>query len=347
MAIPVEPVLPFEKVMPTESEIISRIRHRSHTRVDVLIGIGDDAAVLKNTSETDLLACCDLMVEGVHFRLDWTTPRMLGRKALAVNLSDIAAMGGVPKFAMISVALTSDCSAEFVDELFGGIAELANEHGVSIVGGDTSSSRDSLFIDVSVIGECETGKAITRRGAKTGDKIYVSGSLGASALGLSLLKEGSRLEELKVRSDAKQKAIIKHLAPEPRLKLGRALREAGLATSMIDISDGLSTDLWHILDESHAGALIHAEAIPIAGCVLSLSRGTQGIDPLKLALNGGEDYELLFTVRPESEKQLMALAETLGTKITAIGEIFGDTRLSIERNGAIELLERTGYEHLI
>ena len=333
--------------MPTESEIISRIRHRSHTRVDVLIGIGDDAAVLKNTSETDLLACCDLMVEGVHFRLDWTTPRMLGRKALAVNLSDIAAMGGVPKFAMISVALTSDCSAEFVDELFGGIAELANEHGVSIVGGDTSSSRDSLFIDVSVIGECETGKAITRRGAKTGDKIYVSGSLGASALGLSLLKEGSRLEELKVRSDAKQKAIIKHLAPEPRLKLGRALREAGLATSMIDISDGLSTDLWHILDESHAGALIHAEAVPIAGCVLSLSRGTQGIDPLKLALNGGEDYELLFTVRPESETQLMALAEPLGTKITAIGEIFGDTRLSIERNGAIELLERTGYEHLI
>jgi thiamine-monophosphate kinase len=287
------------------------------------------------------------MVEGVHFRLDWTTPRMLGRKALAVNLSDIAAMGGVPKFAMISVALPGHCSAEFVDELFEGVAELADEHGVSIIGGDTSSSRDSLFIDVSVIGECETGKAITRRGAKTGDKIYVSGSLGASALGLSLLKEGCRLEDLKDRSDAKQQAIFKQLAPEPQLKLGRALGKAGLATSMIDISDGLSTDLWHILDESHAGALIHAEAVPIAGCVASLSRGTQGIDPLRLALDGGEDYELLFTVRPESEKQLMALAEPLGTRITAIGEIVDDTHLSIERSGAIESVERSGYEHSI
>jgi thiamine-monophosphate kinase len=333
--------------MPTESEIISRIRHRSHSRGDVLIGVGDDAAVLKNTSETDLLACCDLMVEGVHFRLDWTTPRMLGRKALAINLSDIAAMGGVPKFAMISVALPSRCSAEFIDELFGGIFELADEHGVSIVGGDTSSSRDSLFIDVSVIGECETGKAITRRGAKTGDKIYVSGSLGASALGLSLLKDGCRLEDLKDRGDAKRQAIIKHLAPEPRLKLGRALGEAELATSMIDISDGLSTDLWHILDESHAGAVIHAEAVPIAGCVLSVMAGSQGVDPLRLALDGGEDYELLFTVRPESEKQLMTVAETIGTRITAIGEIVGDNRLSIELNGAIESAERSGYEHLI
>lgn len=333
--------------MPSESEIISRIKRRARSRDDILIGIGDDAAVLKNTSETDLLACCDLMVEGVHFQLDWTTPRMLGRKALAVNLSDIAAMGGVPKFAMISISLPSHCSAEFVDELFGGIAEMADEHGVSIVGGDTSSSRDSLFIDVSVIGECASGKAIARRGAKTGDKVYVSGSLGASALGLSLLKDGRRLEDLKVRSDAKQQAIIKHLSPEPRLKLGRAIGKAGLATSMIDISDGLSTDLWHILDESHAGALIHAEAVPVATCVLSLAQETQGIDPLRLALDGGEDYELLFTARPESEKQLIALSETLGTMITAIGEIVGDTRVSIERNGAIESVERSGYEHLI
>ena len=333
--------------MPSESEIISRIKQRARSRDDVLIGIGDDAAVLKNTSETDLLACCDLMIEGVHFRLDWTTPRMLGRKALAVNLSDIAAMGGVPKFAMISVALPHQCSAEFVDELFGGIAELADQHGVSIIGGDTSSSRDSLFVDVSVIGECETGKAITRRGAKAGDKIYVSGSLGASALGLSLLKDGFRLDDSKDRSDAKQQAIFSHLMPAPRLAIGRALCELGLATSMIDISDGLSTDLWHILYESHAGALIHAEAVPIAGSVVSLSRVTQGIDPLRLALDGGEDYELLFTVRPEREKELMALAGTLGTRITAIGDIVGDTGLSIELNGAIESVERSGYEHLI
>jgi len=347
VAIAVEPVLPFGNVMPTESEIILRIRQRARSRDDVLIGIGDDAAVLKNTSETDLLACCDLMVEGVHFRLDWTTARMLGRKALAVNLSDIAAMGGVPKFAMISVALPHHCSAEFVDELFGGIAELADEHGVSVIGGDTSSSRDSLFIDVSVIGECETGKAITRRGAKTGDKIYVSGSLGASTLGLSLLEEGCRLEDLKDRSDAKQQAMFKHLAPEPRLKLGRALGEGRLASSMIDISDGLSTDLWHILDETGCGAVIHAGTIPIAECVRSIAAEISGLDPLKLALGGGEEYELLFTAPPENHWRIGKLSELLRVPITTVGEIVTYGGFRMERAGAVEPVAPSGYEHLI
>jgi thiamine-monophosphate kinase len=333
--------------MPSESEIIARLRKRAGVNDEVLLGIGDDAAVIKTTGGKDLIACCDLMVEGVHFRTEWTPPRLLGRKALAVNLSDVAAMGGVPKFAMMSIALPHWCSSEFVDDLFEGMFELADASGVSIIGGDTSSSRDSLFIDISVIGECESGKAVTRRGAKVGDRIYVSGSLGASALGLSLLEDGFRLDDSQDISDARRQAVLKHLSPEPQLKLGRAIGEAGLATAMIDISDGLSTDLGHILDESGVGATIHASAIPIAECVGSIASAAASIDPLRLALNGGEEYELLLTAPPAKANVLAGLSDALGVRLTAIGDIVAQRGLQLVRNGTLESLQPSGYEHLV
>jgi thiamine-monophosphate kinase len=334
--------------MPGESEIISRLRKLARTPGEVLVGIGDDAAVISGPGGKDLIACCDLMVEGVHFRSEWAPPRLLGRKALAVNLSDVAAMGAIPKFAMISIAVPPGFGSDFIDELFKGLFELANASGVSIIGGDTSSSRDSLFIDVSVIGECESGRAVTRRGARPGDRIYVSGSLGASALGLSLLEDGFRLDDSKVASDAlRRSAVLKHLAPEPRLKLGRALGEAGLATAMIDISDGLSTDLCHILDESGCGAIIHADAIPIAESVRSFASDAQGIDALRLALDGGEEYELLFTARPGDHERIAELSASSGVALTAVGEIVERGGLQLECEGALESLKPLGYEHRI
>jgi len=333
--------------MPGESEIISRLRKRAGVNDNVLLGIGDDAALIKPTGGRDLIACCDLMVEGVHFRTEWTPPRLLGWKALAVNLSDVAAMGGTPKYAMMSIALPPWSSSEFIDELFEGMLQLADANGVAIIGGDTSSSRDSLFIDVIVIGECESGKAITRRGANIGDRIYVSGSLGASALGLSLLEDGFRLNDSQDTSDAKRWALLKHLAPEPQLKLGLALGEAGLATAMIDISDGLSTDLWHILDQSGVGAVIHASAIPIAECVRSIASAAASIDPLRLALNGGEEYELLFTASPGKANALAELSDTLAVRLTAIGDIVAPRGLQLVQNGALESLQPSGYEHLV
>ena len=335
------------ETMTTEAEIISRIRKRLGFNEDVLLGVGDDAAVIKTASGRDLIACCDLLVEGVHFRREWTPPRLLGWKALAVNLSDLAAMGGVPKFAMVSIALPHWCSSEFIDELFDGMSELAQSCGVAIIGGDTSSSPDSLFIDVSVIGDCQSGKAITRRGANTGDRIYVSGTLGASAVGLSLLEAGFRLDDSQGVGDFRSKAVLKHLSPEPHLKLGRALGETGLATAMIDISDGLSTDLHHILDESSVGAVIHAGAIPIAECVPSAAHGTPEADRLTLAINSGEEYELLFTARPENHQRVSDLAEKNGVKVSVIGDITAERELHLERNGAIELLLPLGYQHLI
>lgn len=331
------------QAMPNESQIISRLKQLSRADDKVLVGIGDDAAVIKGAGERDLLVCCDLMVEGVHVRTEWTPPRLLGRKALAVNLSDIAAMGGVPKFAMVSIALPGKFSSEFIDEIFLGLFDLADASGVSIVGGDTSSSPDSFFIDVSVIGDCENGRAVTRGGAQVGDIIYVSGSLGASALGLSLLEEGVRLED----DSNFQDALLKHLAPEPRLSLGRAIGEAGLASAMIDISDGLSTDLWHLLDESDCGAVIHAGAIPIAESVRRSSPSACSAAGLQLALNSGEEYELLFTVTPERSLEIAELSNAIEVPITCIGEIVASRELQLETGGRLEPLPPSGYEHVI
>jgi thiamine-monophosphate kinase len=328
--------------MPRESEIISRLRARGSIGDEVLLGIGDDAAVIKGVAGRDVLACCDLMVEGVHFRAEWTPPQLLGHKALAVNLSDIAAMGGVAKFAMVSIAVPSRFSSAFIDQLFEGLFQLADRCGVSIVGGDTSSSCDSLFVDVSVIGDCVSGRAVTRAGAKPGDRIYVSGSLGGSALGLSLLEEGVRLED----DSHYGEALLKHLAPEPRLSLGRALGEAGLATSMIDISDGLSTDLWHLLEESNCGAVIHSATIPVAECVRRYSK-SHAAEALRLALNSGEEYELLFTAPAENLSSFEKLNESLGIPITGVGEVVEGRGLQIETSGILEPLLPSGYEHII
>ncbi|MFY9553314.1 MAG: thiamine-phosphate kinase [Blastocatellia bacterium] len=337
--------------MSDESEIISRLKARAGVNPDVRVGIGDDAAVIKGADGRDLIACCDLMVEGVHFQLGWTPPRLLGRKALAVSLSDVAAMGGTPKFAMVGIAIPHSCSAEFIDELFDGMFEMANACKVSIIGGDTSSSRDSLFVDVSVIGECPGGRAVTRFGAKQGDRIYVSGSLGASALGLKLLEDGFRLDDSKdTRDSTWHQAVLKHLSPQPHLKLGRAIGEAGVATAMIDISDGLSTDLWHILEASGCGAVIKGAALPIADCVLSISSNApnaSGTDTLKLALDSGEEYELLFTASADSHEAVAMLSHSLGVTITEIGEIVDGQGLQLKRNNSLESIQPSGYQHVI
>jgi thiamine-monophosphate kinase len=326
--------------MPGEKEIISRVRRRARAGSGVVLGVGDDAAVVRINDAKDVIACCDLMVEGVHFRSERAGPAMIGHKALAVTLSDVAAMGGVARFAMVSIALPRRVSAAYVDEILQGIFDLAAACDVSIIGGDTSSSPDSLFIDTSVIGECSRGRAVTRAGAQAGDTIFVTGSLGASALGLALLEKGYRLDGVEEGSPRGQ-AILKHLRPHPQLALGREIGEAGLATAMIDVSDGLSTDLWHILEESSCGAVIQAEKLPIA------ETDELEIDPLQFALHGGEEYELIFTARPERRDEVMQLSNSLGTRVTVIGEIVTERGLRLEQDGAIEDVPPLGFEHKI
>jgi thiamine-monophosphate kinase len=339
--------------MPSETEIISNIRRRARMQVGVINGIGDDAAVVRPNTAKDVIACCDLMVEGVHFRREWAPPKLIGRKALAVTLSDVAAMGARARFAMISVALPQDCSSAFVDQLFEGICELADSFNVSIIGGDTSSSPGPLFLDTIVLGECEPNRAVTRSGAREGDSIYVTGQLGASALGLKMLERGNRLsdDESNVGTETTRRthreALLKHLAPVPRLEIGSTIGVQGLATAMIDISDGLSTDLSHLLDESGAGAVIQSGEIPIADCVELYAAGSADLDPFKLALHGGEEYELLFTCSPQHQARIAELSREFGLSISRIGGIVAGKGLWLEGKGSRELVRPAGFEHRI
>ena len=337
--------------MPGEREIIARLRARARAAAGVSLGIGDDAAVLQIGGAHELLACSDLLAEGVHFRRDWSPPRLLGQKALAVTLSDIAAMGGAARYAMVSIALPSTLSPLFIEALFDGLMAYAEQSGVAIIGGDTSSSVDSLFIDTIALGECGIGRAVRRSGAQAGDLIYVTGALGASIAGLLLLERGHRLTDDAAddegdMSAARAAAMLKHLGPAPQLALGRMLGERGLATAMIDVSDGLSTDLAHILDESGCGAILRAGSIPIAGAATSLAVELAS-EPLRLALHGGEDYELLFTARPEEHAHISNLSSEVAVPITAIGEITAGGGLRLERDGRLEALRPAGYEHQI
>ena len=338
--------------MARELEIIAKIRERARKTNDLRVGIGDDAAVLEHDGATDLIVCCDLSVEGVHFRLDWTTPRLAGRKALAVTLSDVAAMGGRAHFAMISIAVppSRDASdASLAGEVMQGIFEVAEATDVTVIGGDTSSSPSALFIDTIALGMCAKGSAVTRRGARPGDRIYVTGSLGGSKLGLLLLEHGHRLKENNVgESDSEswiQEAIRRHLQPEPRLSCGRMLGEGHLATAMIDVSDGLSSDLTHILTESQCAAVISADLLPIADCVNNLSTTDAAIQLLALALHGGEEYELLFTAPAEKEPDIMALAAALDLRMTHIGDITTGRGLRLEHEGRVAPVVPSGYEH--
>jgi len=358
--------------MPQEAEIISRMRRRSRPSDRVAVGIGDDAAVLRTRQGQDLLACCDLLVEGIHFRREWCEPAIIGRKALAVNLSDIAAMGGVPQHAMISVAFPPSSSMDFVESFFSGIQRLADETGVSIVGGDTSRSPGPLFIDISVIGECESGRHVSRAGARPGNLIYVSGALGGSKRGLEWLlqfdastqsaanrnsrffSEAAGLNESLASGFASRElssinaAIRRHLWPEPRLKLGAELGSRRLATAMIDISDGLSTDLSHILEESGCGCLLRGASIPIATYLRnSAVPAHDEIDPLELALHGGEEYELLFTCDSSRVQEVEAVGASAGVTVTAIGEIRKEDGMHLERNGALVPLVPRGFQHTI
>jgi thiamine-monophosphate kinase len=321
----------------------------------VEVGIGDDAAVLRQDSSADLLFCSDLSVEGIHFRTEWALPDVIGRKALAVTLSDIAAMGGQPRFALASVAFRQGSTREFIEQLFSGMFDLANELGFSLVGGDTSASPGPLFIDTSAIGFCGCGRAITRSGARPGDLVYVTGELGGSALGLQLLKDGFRQIERVDNPEerARQAAIKRHLAPEPRVRAGQMIGQTGLAAAMIDISDGLATDLGHITEDSKCGVVVEASLLPLAGALKELMSSIRPEkDLLQFALQSGEEYELAFCVRPEAASSVQDLSEELNLPITRIGEVIEGQGVilhqgELDQGGRFVTIDAKGFEHEI
>jgi len=300
----------------------------------VLTGIGDDCAVLRllpgREFRVETLVTTDFSIEGIHFRRDWHPPEVVGHRCLARGLSDIAAMGGDPVAAFLSLALPRDLPQAWVGRFARSLIGLAEKYGVTLAGGDTAESPDGILADIVVVGTAPKGKAVLRSGARPGDRIYVSGELGGSAAALVELRASPK-KKLNPRGYAR------HFYPEPRVELGRILREKNLATAMIDLSDGLSTDLAHICEESGVGAELEAALIPRA----RVGKPARGLD-LALALHGGEDYELLFTVPPGKRVP----AQIGGVALTCIGQITRSPHIILRNpKGVGYELEPRGWEH--
>ncbi len=317
--------------MRSEFDFIQNIKNKYG-----LAKIGDDCAVMPKDEETDMVITADMLVEDIDFRLDWTTPELLGAKTLAVSLSDIAAMGATPTWAMLSLGITRDIwNSDFVDRFYEGWFTLARHHNVELVGGDVSRIHKKIVFDSIVAGEIPKGKAILRSGAKPGDLIFVTGDLGVATGGLMMLESGFRYG----KSDKGcREMIAKQLRPIPRIQTGKYLLEHGIATAMIDLSDGLSSDLNHLCTASSVGARINAKEIPICSALFEINAAQdQG---LALALNGGEDFELLFTSR---EKKI---SHPELPEFFRIGEITANTGIiELIHDGKTEIIEPKGYRH--
>lgn len=322
--------------MAKEFEFIRRIRAAAPAGAAVL-GIGDDCAVWRASPGCEQLVSTDLLIEGVHFTPGRGTLEQLGARALAVNLSDIAAMGGAPRHATLGLALPGGDPDAFLP-LVAGFCDLAREHGVSLAGGDTCASPGPLMIAVTVFGEAPENTAVRRSGARAGDLLYVTGTLGDSAMGLALLPENGAVPE-----PDKTTLIARHLAPTPRIDAGRILREAG-ASAMIDVSDGLLQDLGHILEESGVGARVDGDALPLSPA-LKAACAALGRDPLPLAAGGGEDYELLCALPPDVAPEAERRVAATGLTLTRIGEARRESGLAWHLHGQGGAPPAPGYEH--
>lgn len=313
-----------------------------------LIGIGDDAAALKISALHTLLITTDVLLEGVHFDLSYTDFFSLGWKSASVNLSDIAAMGGVPRYCLTALGIPAGIPVEQVTEFYRGFNALLKRHATELVGGDTCFSRGGLVISVTALGKGDPPRIVTRSGARPGDRIFVTGTLGESAAGLELLQR--RNAECGMRSkkfgilhpkSGMQKLIARHLRPVPRVEWGRKLALSGCASAMIDLSDGLSSDLAHICEQSRVGADITADRIPLSPALRKMS-GMLARPLLRYALSGGEDYELLFTVSPAKVKRLCSLK----LPVTEIGSITSGATVSlVDPRGRKKPLPPSGYDH--
>jgi thiamine-monophosphate kinase len=297
-----------------EFGLIHRIARRlQRPGEDVPVGIGDDTAVIDMGGPTLLLATVDMQVEGRHFIRERTPARLFGRRIGAVNLSDIASMGGRPRWALTSLALPADLPTEWVDDFIDGLDAILTEFGAVVVGGNLSGA-EQIAADLTLLGEVERGQVLTRADAQPGDLICVTGSLGRSAAGRAALDAG-------LRDGNFSTAIEAHLAPTPRVREGQMLAQTGRVHAMIDLSDGLAGDLRHICTASGTGAVVYVDRLPLADDTRQIAL-TLGLDSVALAAAGGEDFELLFTTAPDSFEVLHgALAGETGTALTVIGEV--------------------------
>lgn len=321
-----------------ENELIDKIKRAlsgsSRASREVRLGIGDDAALFRPRAGHELILTCDWFLEGTHFLRDKHPPDSVGWKCLARALSDVAAMGGVPRCFLLSLALPASHTGRWLDEFLGGLRRASRRFGCVLAGGDTTQ-RKEILVNITVVGEIQTGRAVPRSGARPGDLVYASGQLGEADLGLQILRRSRR------PANPRDQLVKKHLYPEPRLELGQWLAEKRLASAMMDLSDGLSSDLPRLCAASGVGARLESERIP---CMRDSGAAQKHrLDPLDLALHGGDDYELLFTVPAQKARSLPKVFR--GVKLTPIGRITQKEKLVLcNENGRERPLATGGWD---
>jgi thiamine-monophosphate kinase len=327
-----------------EQAVIRSIRLASPPVTGVTVGIGDDCAVLEPTPGRRLLATTDLLLEDIHFRRRYAEPADIGWKSMAVNLSDIAAMGGQPRWALVALACPPGATLDEIETFYAGARELCSRHEVAIVGGDTTASPCGWLINVTLLGE--TLRPLLRSGARVGDVLAVTGPLGRSAAGLAVL-DGTGASA-SVAAGARAAVTAAHLRPVPRVAEGRWLGDAGGVTAMIDLSDGLATDLAHIAEESSAHCRVEIERLPVDEATREVARAL-GADPLAWATGGGEDYELLLACEATAFGRLSdGLLAATGARLHAIGTVTGPGAgvRFVDASGR-EVAAATGFEHFV
>jgi thiamine-monophosphate kinase len=310
----------------------------------VRLGIGDDAALLEIPPGRQVVATIDTLMEEVHFRREWTGAEDLGWKSLAVNVSDVAAMGSEPLAAFLSLALPGDTSVEWVEDFTRGLEACAREYGSCLAGGDTVRSLRHLAITVALLGTVERDRALLRSGARVGDAICVTGTLGDSAAGLALLMAKERGVDLDLARSEFGPLLEAHHRPRPRLAAARALAASGCVTAMLDLSDGLASDLRHLAARSGVGALIRSDALPVSESARAAGAAL-GIDPVDWALHGGEDYELLFTVAADDVGRVREMLGGEGVSIAMLGEIAGSGLHVSGTDATVQPLVPKGFAH--
>ena len=309
-------------------------------------GIGDDAAILKTQTGQQLLLSTDTFIEGIHFDLAFQTLKDVGFRAGAANLSDIAAMGGRPLCLLVSIAVPARVPAQHIRALYRGIRDACGSSGVDLVGGDTSSSPGHLFLNLTIIGTIPSNRALTRSGAKAGDRLYVTGTLGDARAGLHILQTRARRRQKSRLSVIEKFLTQRHLRPTPRLGIGQTLVTRGVAHAAIDLSDGLSGDVGHICEHSHVGIEIRMNALPLSPQLHAFAR-SHHLDPFAFALSGGEDYELLFTAGAQHHDTVLGLSKRTGVPIAWIGDITpkpSGRQLKLPQ-GRIRKLVQKSYRH--
>lgn len=324
-----------------EFEFIETLKTDAICRPEgVVLGIGDDAAVLTPQAGKKAVISTDLLVEHVHFIFRSNTAYYLGCKSIAVNLSDMAAMGVEPREVFISLAKPEQVSVSDLQEIYRGMRDMAHAFKVNILGGDTTSSRHDLIINVAVYGEAAAHEIITRKGARPGDILLTTGYLGDARGGLMVL-----LDNNAARNDFEEYLFFKHINPQPQVNEGRFFAQSGLVVSMLDVSDGLSSDVRHLTEDAGYGAVIWAEALPLSPQLQAFA-ARKGLNPIEMALSGGDDYTLLLTCRPQNKDRLMReFAQTFNRPLYAIGEICAAQGFSLRQNGKETELKATGWDH--